>query len=122
MKELEYEQKIAVMRILLDVVLADNKIDERENEFYERICEHIYLDESSHDDVRNLNSLLALRIISDFTPLQKQAFAKLMGQMIVADENIHYNEVRIYNEVRDFCHLEQNFDEDDYPFASKTDL
>lgn len=116
MKDLNYEQKTAVLRILMDIVIADFRIDEREQRFFEWICRELDLDESVRLDVEKKNSLLALMDVRDFSHDQKDDFACLMGKMIVVDEDIHINEVRMYNVVRDFCNIEREFDENDYPF------
>lgn len=115
MKGLAYEGRIAVMRILKDIILADNRVDEREKLLYGEIAQLLDLDESSRQDVDKLNSLLALVIIHEFTQEQKEEFAKLMGQMILIDKDINYNEVRIYNVVNDFCNIKVEFDMDNYP-------
>ena len=115
MKGLAYEGRIAVMRILKDIILADNRVDDREKLLYGEISQLLDLGESSRQDVDKLNSLLALVIIHDFTQEQKEEFARLMGQMIVVDKDINYNEVRIYNVVNDFCNIRVEFDIDNYP-------
>ena len=103
------------MRILLDLVLADGRIDEREAVFFEKIVAILGLDNSAKKDVDAKNSLLALTEISEYTQEQKEELAKLMGQMIVVDEDINYNEIRIYNVVNDFCKINVGFKMDDYP-------
>lgn len=79
------------------------------------IAESLALDEAAKKEAENLNSLLALAMIHDFKQEQKAEFAKLMGQMIVVDKDINYNEVRIYNVVNDFCNIKTEFIMDDYP-------
>jgi uncharacterized tellurite resistance protein B-like protein len=115
MKELTYNERIAVMRILQDIILADNKIDDREKVLFSEIADLLELDESAKQDVDKQNSLLALTIIHDFTQEQKSEFAKLMGQMIIVDKDINYNEVRIYNVVNEFCNIKVEFAMDNYP-------
>ena len=115
MKELKYNERIAVMRILLDIIMADNRIDGREKQLFEETGKELGLDESAKQEVESLNSLLALAIIHDFTPEQKAEFAKLMGRMIVVDKDINYNEVKIYHVVNEFCHINVEFKIDDYP-------
>ena len=58
---------------------------------------------------------IALAEISEYTREQKEELAKLMGSMIVVDEDINYNEVRIYNVVNDFCKINVDFNMEDYP-------
>jgi uncharacterized tellurite resistance protein B-like protein len=115
MKELTYNERIAVMRILKDIILADNKIDDREQMLFSEIADLLKLNESAKQDVEKQNSLLALAIIHDFTQEQKEEFAKLMGQMILVDKDINYNEVRIYNVVNEFCNIKVEFAIDNYP-------
>lgn len=115
MKELKYNERIAVMRILLDIIMADNRIDGREKQLFEETGKELDLDESAKQEVESLNSLLALAVIHDFTPEQKAEFAKLMGRMIVVDKDINYNEVKIYHVVNEFCHINVEFKIDDYP-------
>lgn len=115
MKELTYNERIAVMRILKDIILADNRIDDRERLLFSDIAKVLDLDETVRQDVEKQNSLLALTIIHDFKQEQKEEFAKLMGQMIVVDNDINYNEVKIYNVVNEFCNIRVEFEMDNYP-------
>lgn len=120
MEQLTYKERIAVMRILQDIIWADNKLDNREKILYEKIFKDFGLNESAKHDIDKLNSLLALTIIYDFTREQKESFAKLMGQMVVIDEDINYNEVKIYNVVNEFCNIKVEFNIDDYPDYSRS--
>lgn len=115
MKELTYNERIAVMRILHDIILADNRIDEREQMLFTDIAKTLDLDASARQSVEKLNSLIALAIIHDFNQKQKEEFAKLMGQMIIVDKDINYNEVKIYNVVNEFCNIRVEFEMDNYP-------
>lgn len=120
MEQFTYEQKIAMMRILLDLVLADGRIDERESAFFDRIAGPLGLDNSARKDVEAKNSLLALTEISEYTQEQKEELSRLMGKMIVVDEDINYNEIRIYNVVNDFCKINIGFNMEDYPDYSRS--
>lgn len=115
MKKLSYDQKVSMMRILLDLALADGRVDDRESLFYDRIANLLGLDYQARKDIDSKSSLLALTEISGFTQEQKQEFARLMGKMIVVDEDINYNEIRIYNVVSDFCKINREFNMEDYP-------
>lgn len=120
MDKFTYDQKIAMMRILLDLVLADGRVDEREIVFFDKISGLLGLDNSARKDVDAKNSLLALTEISEYTQEQKEELSKLMGQMIVVDEDINYNEIRIYNVVNDFCKINIGFNMEDYPDYSRS--
>lgn len=120
MKKFTYAQKVSMMRILMDLVLADGRIDERETAYFDRIAGLLGLDNNARKDVDNKNSLLALTEISDFDQSQKEELSKLMGQMIVVDKDINYNEIRIYNVVNDFCKINVGFNMEDYPEYSRS--
>jgi uncharacterized tellurite resistance protein B-like protein len=109
------EQKIAVMRVLTDIVLADGRMDEREQAYLNQLYLNFAIDDDALQRVGQFSSLLALTVIRDFSSEQKEWLAQLMGKMIIVDRDINYNEVRIYNAVNEFCHMNAEFREDDYP-------
>lgn len=109
MVEYSYQQKIAIMRILLDIIHADGIIDARETFFFEKLKDEFQLAEEDHDVVKSKNSLLALTQIKLLDDEQKNHFAKLMAQMIIVDEDINVNEVAIYNVVSEFCGIGKAF-------------
>ena len=111
MVEYTYQQKIAIMRILLDIIHADGIIDARETFFFEKLKDEFELAEEDHEVVKSKNSLLALTQIKLLDEAQKEHFAKLMAQMIIVDEDINVNEVAIYNVVTEFCGIGKTFDD-----------
>lgn len=120
MNELTYDERIAVMRILFDIILADKKIDPREELLFGQIAENLQLGDSVRTEIEQLNSLLALSMIRNFTRDQKVELAQMMGKMIVVDNDINYNEVRIYDVVNDYCNINVDFfhsDDLEYTFS-----
>lgn len=111
MVEYTYQQKIAIMRILLDIIHADGIIDARETFFFEKLKDELQLAEEDHEIVKKKNSLLALTQIKLLDEGQKEHFAKLMAQMIIVDEDINVNEVAIYNVVSEFCGINKEFND-----------
>ena len=109
MVEYTYQQKIAIMRILLDIIHADGIIDARETFFFEKLKDEFQLAEEDHEVVKKKNSLLALTQIKLLDEEQKEHFAKLMAQMIIVDEDINVNEVAIYNVVSESCGINKEF-------------
>ena len=55
MNKFTYAQKVSIMRILMDLVLADGRIDERETMFFDRIAELLGLDIKARKDVDTKN-------------------------------------------------------------------
>lgn len=109
--EFTYQQKIAIMRILLDIIHADGIIDERETFFFDKLKKEFNLDDEAHETVKSKNSLLALAQIKHLEDEQKVTFAKLMSAMIVVDDDINANEVAIYDVVAQFCDIKVSFKE-----------
>jgi uncharacterized tellurite resistance protein B-like protein len=111
MKSLGFQQKIAIMRILFDIINADGRIVARETFYYNKISESLGLKAENRNDVNEANSLLCLLQISQFDDNQKQEMAKMMGQQIVVDEDININEMAIYNLVCKTCGIDIEFEE-----------
>lgn len=113
--EFSYQQKIAMMRILLDIVNADGIVDVRETFFFNQLLVEFGMNEDDREVVKDKNSLLALAQINDMSNEQKSYFADLMAKMIVVDGDINVNEVAIYDIVSQFCKIQKNFDEYEIP-------
>ena len=111
MVEYTYQQKLAIMRILLDIIHADGIIDAREEFFYNQLKDQFELTDEDHEAVRQKNSLLALLQVRNFTEEQKMGLALYMSKMIVVDKDINANEVAIFDVVRDFCGISKNFED-----------
>lgn len=110
MKTFNYQQKVAMMRILLDIINADGRIDAREVFYFNQLKEKFELSDNSRKDIEERNSLMALAQIKLFDEEQKNYFADLMSNMIVVDEDIDANEVLIYDIVREFADINKIFD------------
>lgn len=110
MEEFNYQQKISMMRILLDIINADGRIDVRETALFNKLSLDFALDEDSRSDVNAKLSILALIEIKNFSSEQKDFFSKLMNNMIVVDEDINVNEVAIYDVVTKFCGIPIEFE------------
>ena len=73
------------------------------------------LQEGYKTDVDGMITLQALSTIRELPLGQKGKIAKMMGKMIVADEDINYNEVKLYNAFCESCNIERDFNVEDYP-------
>lgn len=103
--EFNYSQKIAVMRVLLDIIFADSKVDYRETALFHKLQNELGL---SDDDVKSLgekSAILSLLDIKEFNEEQKKAFAILMDKTIKIDDDIDKREVAIYDIVLDYCNI-----------------
>ena len=105
MEIINHDQKIAVMRVLLDIIHADGRIDIRETNFFYKLLDELDLPKTSKEEISNKSSLIALLDIKNFTDEQKEYFAAMMDKMIKVDEDINVNEVAIYDVVIEFCDI-----------------
>ena len=115
MEELTYTSKIAALRLLNDILHADNIVHKCAIEYLRKITESFCLAEGYENDLNGLVTLQALSIIRELAPSQKEAIARLMGEMIVIDKDINYNEVKMYHAVCESCNIHGDFDIEDYP-------
>lgn len=118
MEELTHDAKIAVLRILNDIVNADNIIKDVELKYMNEIARSFELADNYMDEVNNLVTLQALAIVRTLSADFKKKIAQMMGKMIVIDKDINYNEVKLYNAVCESCNIEKDFNIEDYPDLS----
>lgn len=115
MEELTYNAKIAVLRVLKEILNADNIVHESEVAYMNDVIQSFGLDESHKSDVDNLMTLQALSTIRELSVDQKGEIAQMMGKMIVIDKDINYNEVKLYNAFCESCDIDKDFNVSDYP-------
>jgi len=97
MKPFNYQQRVAVLRILQDVIYADGRIDIRETELFEKLKQELCITEQIQEDVRSRSALLALCQVRALDSEQKSYLVELMRSMIVIDEDIDSHEVLVYD-------------------------
>lgn len=115
MEELTYETKVAVLRILNEIIYADKVVHQKEVDYLKELVCSFGLSNSYQDAINAMPTLQALTIIKSLDPTTKGLVAQLMGKMVVVDEDINYNEVQYYNMVCEACHIDNDFHVDDYP-------
>ena len=118
MENIEYNAKIAVIKVLTEILHADAIVRESETQYINQVIITFGLDDSYLSDVEAMSTLQALSIIRELSAIQKTEVAQMMGKMIVIDEDINYNEVKLYNTFRESCGIQQNFQVEDYPDMS----
>ena len=129
MEQLTYNAKIAVVKVLNEILNADSIVHENEVQYMNEVIRDFGLEEKYEDDVKSLMTLQALATIRELDVNQKEMVAKMMGKMIVIDNDINYNEVKLYNAFCESCNIEKDFNVDDYedvtlsgPFVNPEDL
>jgi uncharacterized tellurite resistance protein B-like protein len=99
------EQKMAMSKVLLDIVSVDEHIDARETMYFESIKQTLQLTTQDHFDILHLNTLKCLSIIKSMTIEQKIEFATMMRKMIIVDEYIDPNEATSFYDICEFIHI-----------------
>jgi uncharacterized tellurite resistance protein B-like protein len=115
MKELQDKEKKAILWVLQGIMNADNKIHEKEMEYYKELKETFGIPEEIAERASIQDVFDMLGTINELEPEQKEYVAKLMGNMIVVDQDINYNEVKLYNDICQYCDIHESFDVDEYP-------
>lgn len=103
--ELTYIQKMSIVKVLLDIIGVDGKIDARETHFFEEVKVKLGLSAEDHFKVMKLNTLNCLSIIKEMTNEQKLYYKELMHGIILADGVIEENEQLAYDNICEFCHI-----------------
>ena len=85
MEELTYNAKIAVLRILNDIVNADSIVKDVEVDYMNEIARSFELAEDFMNEVNNLVTLQALSIVRALPTDLKEKIAQMMGKLIVLD-------------------------------------
>lgn len=101
MKPFNYQQRVAVLRILRDIIYADGRVDIREIELFEKLKQELCITAQLQEDVQNRSALLALYQVRSLESEQKRYLVELMRSMIVVDEDIDSHEVVVYDLVCD---------------------
>ena len=129
MEQLTYNAKIAVVKVLNEILNADSIVHENEVQYMNEVIRDFGLEGKYEDDVKSLMTLQALATIRELDVELKEMVAKMMGKMIVIDNDINYNEVKLYNAFCESCNIEKNFNVDEYedvtlsgPFVNPEDL
>ena len=129
MEQFAYNAKIAVIKVLNEILNADNVVHENEVKYLNEVIQDFGLELTYEEDVKALMTLQALATIRELNVEQKEMVAKMMGKMIVIDNDINYNEVKLYNAFCESCNIERDFNVKDYtdvtlsgPFTNPEEL
>ena len=98
-----YIQKMSIVKVLLDLISVDGKIDARETHYFEEIKVKLNLSAEDHFRVQEYNTLNCLSVIKEMTLEQKVACRELMGRIILSDGIIEDNEQIAYDNICEFC-------------------
>ena len=115
MEEFADNTKIAILKVLTDIINADNVVHEKEIEYIDELVKQFGLDDSYKTEMNKVVTLQALNTLRQLDSNQKEQIAAMMGKMIVIDKDINYNEVKLYNTICESCFINKDFRVEDYP-------
>ena len=115
MDKLTHNVQIALIKVLTEILNADNIVREKELIYLNEVMLSFGLNNENESDVKSITSVQALSIIKELPIEQKCEIAQMMGKMIVVDDDINYNEVILYNTFCESFGIESNFNIEDYP-------
>ena len=108
MEELSYNAKLAVVKVLNEILNADNVVHEKEVQYMNEVIHDFGLESKYEDDIKTLLTLQALATIRELNVEQKEMVAKMMGKMIVIDNEAYIK----YLDDDESAMLEMDEDED----------
>lgn len=103
--EYNYNQKMAILRLLFDIISIDGKIDERETMYFEKVKKALDLSPEDHFKVKEFNTLLSLSILKAMSDEQKRDYIVFMKNMIIIDGIIEPSELLAYEDICSFCEI-----------------
>lgn len=101
--EFTNKQKIAIVKVLYDIIRVDGKIDSRETTVLDGIIQDLNLNPEGHFKTLEYNTLLSLSEIKAMTEEQKKYCSDLVRKIITADEEIAESERTVYANICAFC-------------------
>ncbi len=118
MEKLNCKQKYAVLRVLREIVVADNVVQESEVNYMNETASSFGFSDHYDEELNRVSLVEATSIIGVLPPETKRKVAQLMGRMIVVDKDINYNEVELYRDICATCGIHEEFLVSDYPECS----
>lgn len=118
MEKLNCKQKYSVLRVLREIVVADNVVKECEVNCMNEIARSFGISDHYDEELNQVSLEEATSIIGVLPPETKKKVAQLMGRMIVVDKDINYNEVKLYKDICNTCGIHEEFLMSDYPECS----
>lgn len=104
MEELVHIEKVAIIKALVEIMNADNdmhEVNKEELDYLEECARQLKLDNNYMEEANDMLTFQALLIIRKLSCIQKQAIAKMMGEMITINAVIdtNYHKDRVYNTI-----------------------
>lgn len=115
MDKLTHNVQIAVIKVLTEIQKADNVVRDKEIDYLKDVMLSFGLCDENLSEVNDTSPSQAISIIKELPAENKNEIVKMMGRMIVVDEDINYNEVTLYNSFCESCGIKSSFNIEEYP-------
>ncbi|WP_396632422.1 hypothetical protein [Maribacter sp. R86514] len=93
MIEYTKEEKLAVVKMVDYVILADSKVDPAEMRYLTQLMDRFSFDSFFIGQARNLNKEKAFKILSLMSLPKKRELAKLLDEVAISDGFVHDKEL-----------------------------
>jgi len=91
----DHEEKMAVIKMTYEVILADGKIHPSEIEALEKLKSKIGFDEKFFAAAQKIDADEALVPLHKMSFEKKKDLARILEDMAIADQNLHENEMNL---------------------------
>lgn len=97
MKHMEFSlaEKLAVIRAIEDVIVADRRVDGREVSFMKQLSYFLNFDMSLIGEARKLNRQEGMLILSGMAANKKQSLGLILKEMAGADGRVNDDELTV---------------------------
>ncbi|MDO6470763.1 hypothetical protein [Maribacter sp. 1_MG-2023] len=103
------EEKLAVVKMVDYVILADSKVDPAEMRYLTQLMDRFTFDSFFVGQARNLNKDKAFQILSQMTLPKKKEVAKLLDEVAISDGFVHDKELIKITEALGHMNIEKEF-------------
>lgn len=109
MIEYTEEEKLAVVKMVDYVILADSKVDPAEMRYLTQLMNRFSFDSFFVGHARNLNKEKAFKILSLMSLPKKRELAKLLDEVAISDGFVHDKELLKITEALAHMEIEKEF-------------
>ena len=88
-------EKLAIINVIEDVILADGKVDSRELGFMKQLSFFLNFDMTTVEESRKLNREEALLILKGMARNKKQSLSLILKEMAASDGKVNDSELEI---------------------------
>lgn len=89
-------EKKAVAKVLLDIVNADDRVTIGESAYFQQLQNVLGISDSDIEEAKYMSVTGCLSILRDLLPLEKNALAIMMLEMIRADGKVDKEELKVF--------------------------